>query len=162
MSESLFTNHLKMSAIVYIVSPNWWLGRLHQRLDKFNEYLAWSGLWVTLIRTIKLEYYELRFDGRKTCQLAAVATLSWGAWEGLACGPFLMPIKACGETISTHGLVKTVFQKKIKDKATGTGSYKTEIRNQDFFTIEVITSWSDHANVLEHVQLVPLWPGHKS
>ena len=46
--------------------------------------------------------------------------------------------KAYGETVSTHGLVKQ-SSKKIKDKATGTGtsSYKTEIR---FFTIEIITS----------------------
>ena len=47
--------------------------------------------------------------------------------------------KAYGETVSPHWLVKQ-SSKKIKDKATGTGSYKTEIRNQDCFTIEVITS----------------------
>ena len=72
-----------------------------------------------------------------------MATLSWG---GLACGTIFFSLnmfnaKTYGETISIHGLVKQ-SSKKIKDKATGTGtdSYKTEIRNQDFFTIEVITS----------------------
>ena len=55
-----------------------------------------------------------------------MAILTWG---GLACGTIFFSLnvfnaKAYGETISIHGLVKQ-SSKKIKDKATGTDSYKT-------------------------------------